>query len=296
MADEQVVTSADEPGQTVLTSDAEPQPSSDSDGTPPPQPTTDDMSARLSRLEANLKGTTEEWRRERAERERLQSEVVQLRQTIPQPQPQPQITHQEPAHKRYAGKMVKAVLNGDENEAAEFLREYGEEMTRSSQQQTAQLLAQVGMEGQVHQSWNDYLREIGVPTNTSDPTYQRIQNKVQNMVNSPKYAWARGDQRVLWSTAALEDSRQHAANTGAAMELARETATATAATERPKQTGLPPGKKPVVAETMYFKAEERKPILMLKNALGVSEAEAEKRYWAQLPGYEKEERQKRKKA
>jgi hypothetical protein len=272
MSDDQNRTPAGEPGSDAATSTAEPASRSGAESTPStPSPSVEELQERIKRLEANVSGTTKEWQKERAERERLQTQMAQAPQYQPPAQP-PEI---EPEFRVLAKKLTKAVYDGQEDEVADTLRAVAARPVT----QFSQYLQQASIQGAKQQGLHHYLASVGVKP--GDPIYEKAQKRYTEAASDPKYAFV-ADNPVALSAVIVNEIRADSATARrTAEEVARDAAVEGGATEGTKGGGLP-GKKPEPVEKMYFDEGDLKMIRHAMRADKISEEEAKKRRWAHM--------------
>jgi len=294
VASEETLTSETEPGET-LTSTAEPESPVETQTSTEasPQP---DLSKRLERLEANLAGTTKEWKRVQAEKDqiaaekqRVEAENIQYRQWFQQQQmAQSAITQTTsgPSYDDLSKQKYEATIEGNTSRITEIERQQREIIRReeaAARNQEMQQLAQMAYQQQAMQR---YMGEAGTSSQA------KIEAEARKIATDPAYTAVHGNDPRLITIMATERVRAElAAGKAGAKEQAREESTNGAYTEGTK--GSPPGKAPVAKDKMVFTSEDMRMITYDMKRHGMSEVEAKKKYWNAMRPEQREARLKK---
>jgi hypothetical protein len=271
-----------EPVDASTTSGSVPEASEQSSTTTPAQPSSDELQARMKRLEDNLKGQAKQTERERAERERLQAQLEYMQRATP---PAPQQSHPqqtEPEYEQEFDQLYDAVLNQDKKKGAEILKRNAERPLN----RFGQVMQQADFMQRQQASANQYLEGVGLRPGT--PMFDEVNERLRAAQNDPRYAFLGGNQAAL--AAIITNEVRADGKKAKAKEEAREDAVDTAAGSAP--AGKQPGTPTTSSNKMYFNAAEQDYIAKLAKRDNVELAEAKKRYWSRMDAGTKEARQK----
>jgi len=265
-------TAVEEPG-AKPTSETAPETAVQSSDSAPAQPTIDELQARLTRLEANVKGRTTELQREREEKERLRQQLDSLTRSRPEPPP-PQNAGIEPEYENEADVLYTAVLEGDKKKIAGILKTTRERPV----QQVAQMMQQLAAVQTQQQSLAQYLHDSGMKQGTG--IYNDAMERIEAAKNDPKYAFAGGNPN--WLASVIINEMRAEGKKSEARESVRQDNVDAAAGD--VQKGGAPGAREAKAQKMYFTAAETAAIAKFARIDGTDIVTAQKKYWNNMDG------------
>jgi hypothetical protein len=297
MADEANTTPAGEPVADATTSDSGPVADTDTELSINPQPTLEELTARMQRLEGNLKGKSREAEEERQRRQTLERQLDDYHRQREAP-PKPVIT--EASDEELAEQLNEATINGDRSKTASILKQIHQKAKRESTAEMTQIVQQATTQSQFQQSYQSYLADAGLKPGTA--LQQRTAQIVQEMQDDIKAYGASSryyhmGNNLAWMTSVAVERAKGALGAGKveATETARRQTSQSAGTESgARGNGNPPGKSSTTSSVIYLTEKEKKSARGLYDNL--SAAEAERRIWDGLPDHIKESRQQNRRA
>jgi hypothetical protein len=285
-------TPSDEPG-TIPTSDDGPGPDSGDGSISPPQPTLEEMTARLARMEANVAGRSREAEEERKRRQNLEDQLETMRRAQQQPVPQPIHHPPEPSDEEMAKALNRAAIDGNDAEMTRILGMQRQKTVRESEQRISAMIGQASAFSQQQQSYTNYLTNTGLkPGSALQQKASDIEKEISDDIKfngqNSQYWFTGGNQAWIRSIAAERAKSTVSSERGDAQENIRKQTSAGAGTESgARSNGAPPGKSALTAGKMYLTDEEKRTAVKF---FGGSPETAHKKYWEGMDSWKREQR------
>jgi hypothetical protein len=291
MAEDLNTTPPDEPGKP--TSDGGPVTDTDSGLSSPPQPT-EDITARMARLEANLSGRSREAEEERRRRVALEDQLETMRRAQQQPAPQPQPTVPTyPSDGELAKALNRATIDGNDAEVERILSIQRTKTVSESEQRISQMIGQASAFSQQQQSYQNYLNSAGLKPGSAllqrtSEIEREISEDIKLSGQNSQYWFTGGNPAWIRSIAAERARSAAGTERGDALETVRRETAAGAGTESSSRgNGAPPGKNASRSTQIFLTPEEKK---TAEKWFGGSAESAQKRYWENLDSWKREQR------